>query len=85
MYYALSLLERDGYVSDAEASVPSGQAAFGEALGLDARSAEHRLRTSTVALFTFGAASSDSFEATLAALDLRTGKDGELTVALTDD
>ena len=85
VYYALNLLEQGGYVADVDTTLPPARAAFWEALGLSAQEAEQRLRASTVALFTFGAVTADPFEAALAALDLKSGKDGELTVALTDD
>jgi ribosomal protein S12 methylthiotransferase accessory factor len=84
VHFALALLERRGHVVEGDGAPPA-RAAFWDALGVDACQAERRLRETTVAVRPFGAVPVEPLGAALAALGVRVGEAGDLTVALADD
>jgi bacteriocin biosynthesis cyclodehydratase domain-containing protein len=83
--FALTFLERRGHIVEAADGAPPGRAAFWDALGVDMRQAERRLRETTVTVRPFGAVPAEPFIAALAGLGVRVGDAGALTVALVDD
>ena len=83
--FALAFLERRGHIVEAADGAPPERAAFWDALGVDARQAERRLRETTLAVRPFGAVPAEPFVAALGALDIQVGDAGSLTVALVDD
>src|SRR5262245_28157899 len=55
IFYALHLLQRDGYVVHAAPSVPSEQAVFWDLLNVDPQDAVKRLQETPVSVVSFGA------------------------------
>ena len=85
VYYALSLLEARGYTVAAALEVPSERAAFWQAAGVDAATAERRLREASVAVVAAGAVAIEPVAEALGAMGLRVAEQGEFTVVVTDD
>ena len=85
VYYALRIMEKKGYVVEADSAVPKERAAFWDALGLDTRVAESRMKGATVSLTRFGDVPLEPFASALAALDITVSEDGDSAVVLTDD
>lgn len=85
VFYALELLRRKGYVTNATAALPAEQAAFWDMLEVDPEVAARRWQETTVAVATFGGVDPAPFMAALESLGLRLGDDGRHWVVLTDD
>lgn len=84
-YYALAVLEKKGYIMENYNCKFPGTAAFWTANGLDPGKAEHRLKTKTVSIASFGGIDVDAFMPALASLGIRTGDEADFNVVLTDD
>jgi ribosomal protein S12 methylthiotransferase accessory factor len=85
VYYVLLQLETKGYVVEGEAAPPIDRAAFFDALGVDAATAERRLRDATVALSSLGSVTTAALARALQALGLTVGAPGDVTIVLVDD
>jgi len=85
VYYALTRLETQGYVVEADGTIPPARAAFWDALGVHAPIAERRLHHATVSLTQFGDVPSEPFAFTLAALGIGLDPENGFSVVLTDD
>ena len=85
IHFALTFLQRSGYVVEASDAAPPGRLAFWDDLGVDAASAERRLRETTVRVRAVGNVDPSFFAGALAAHGVRTGDAGDPTIVLTDD
>jgi ribosomal protein S12 methylthiotransferase accessory factor len=83
--YALTLLDRKGYITEADESVPSEAAAFWNLLDIDTRVAVRRLRETRVSVTAFGTVPTQQFISTLESLNIQVSNKGDFTVVLTDD
>lgn len=83
--YALTLLERKGYITEATDVLPSLAAAFWNLLGVDSAVAARRLQQTTVSVTAFGSVPKEQFISTLESLNIRVSDSGDLGVALSDD
>lgn len=85
LFYALELLQRKGYVVEANTFVPPEQAAFWDMLGVESEVGASRLQETTVSVVSFGQIDSTPFRTMLESLGVNVGQEGERWVALTDD
>jgi ribosomal protein S12 methylthiotransferase accessory factor len=85
VYYALRIMEKKGYVVEADGAVPSDRAAFWDTLGLNPPLAESRMKDATVSLARFGAAPVEPLTSALATSNVPVSEDGDFAVVLTDD
>ncbi len=83
--YALTLLERKGYITEADDTLPSEVAAFWNLLNIDTRVALRRLRETRVSVTTFGKVPKEPFISTLKSLNIQVSDVGDLAITLTDD
>lgn len=83
--YALTHLERQGFVREAEPTAPRASRAFWQALGLTARHAGDRLSTSSVRLVAIGDVDLEPLRAAIGEAGIAVSDDAELTIAVTDD
>jgi ribosomal protein S12 methylthiotransferase accessory factor len=81
----LGLLEKKGYIVEANDAIPHARAAFWDMLDLDPRLAESRLKQATVSVVQIGAVPVQPFASVLATLNIQVGEDGDFAVVLTDD
>ncbi len=84
-YYAVAVLEKKGYVMEAEDCEFQDTAAFWTSNGLDPKKAEHRIKTTPVSITSFGNIDVDPFLQALASLGIREGHDTDFNVVVTDD
>ena len=85
VYYALELLEKKGYFTEADSTIPPDRAAFWQVLGLEPPMAESRMKETTVSVTKFGTVPIRPFASALTALNIQTGEDSEFAVVLSDD
>jgi oxazoline/thiazoline synthase len=85
VYYALELLEKKGYITEADSTISPDRAAFWHVLGLEPHLAESRMKETTVSVTKFGTVPIRPFASALVALNIQTGEDSEFAVVLTDD
>ena len=85
VYYALELLQKKGYFTEADSTVPPDRAAFWHVLGLEPPLAESQMKETTVSVTKFGTVPIRPFASALPALNIQTGEDSEFAVVLTDD
>ena len=65
IYYALTLLEQKGYLSEADHTVSQGEAAFWDMQDIAPQTAHRRLMETTVSVTTFGEVAVEPFLAVL--------------------
>ncbi|MFW5766398.1 MAG: TOMM precursor leader peptide-binding protein [Coleofasciculus sp.] len=85
IYYALMLMEQNGYIVEAQDHISSEIAAFLETLQVNPISAWHRLQTTTVSVQCLGNYSLQDIKTHLESLSLNLRKEGDLTLVVTDD
>lgn len=85
VYYALELLQKKGYFTEADSTIPPDRAAFWHVLGLEPPLAESQMKETTVSVTKFGTVPIRPFASALTALNIQTGEDSEFAVVLTDD
>jgi oxazoline/thiazoline synthase len=86
VHYALELLAQKGYVVDGSTPIASKRAAaFWELFDIAPEVANRRLSEVEVSIAAFGSASAEPLVAELAELGVRTGAEGDLRIAVTDD
>ena len=90
VYSALTRLESQGYLAEAETSLPTSQAAFWSALNVDATTALNKLKNAKVSVVSFGQIETKESIAALKSLKINVEENAELTetdltVVLTDD
>lgn len=85
IYHALARLESQGYLTEADAVLPSGVAAFWSFQGVDSSLAARKLQNTKVAVTTSGAVETKPFISILESLNIQVSDAGDLTVVLTDD
>ena len=86
VYYTLELLAQKGYVVDGSAPIASTRAAaFWELLDIAPEVVHRRLSEAVVSVTAFGSSSAEPLVAELAEIGVRTGAEGDLRVAVTDD
>ena len=85
VYYALELLEKKDYITEADSIISPDRAAFWHVLGLKPHLAESRMKETTVSVTKFGTVPIRPFASALAALNIQTGEDSDFAVVLTDD
>ncbi|HAJ61096.1 MAG TPA: adenylate cyclase [Cyanobacteria bacterium UBA8543] len=83
--YALTLLERKGYITQADDTLQSKAAAFWNLLDIDTQVATHRLEQTGVSVTAFGNVLTEPFISTLESLAIHVSDEGEFKLALTDD
>ena len=90
VYGALTRLESQGYLAEAEPSLPPYQAAFWSALDVDATTVLNKLKNARVSVISFGQIKTTEFIAALKSLKINVEENAEptetdLTIVLTDD
>jgi ribosomal protein S12 methylthiotransferase accessory factor len=85
VFYALALLQRQGYVVDMPPPLPPEQAAFWELLDVDAAEAARRLRVTPISVVAFGAVDPAPLHALCTALGIQVSDAGERWVVLSED
>lgn len=85
VFYALSLLEQKGYISEASERMPRAEAAFWSLQDRDPDDVAQRLERSVVAVQTFGAVDAESVKRALDQLRVRIGGDAPIGVVIVDD
>ena len=90
VYGALTRLESQGYLAEAEPGLPSSQAAFWSALNVDATTVLNKLKNARVSVISFGRFKTTEFIAALKSLKINVEENAEptetdLTIVLTDD
>lgn len=90
VYGALTRLESQGYLAEAEPGLPSSQAAFWSALNVDATTVLNKLKNARVSVVSFGRFKTTEFIAALKSLKINVEENAELTetdltIVLTDD
>ncbi|APR78051.1 Hypothetical protein A7982_03398 [Minicystis rosea] len=85
VFYALSLLQKKGYLVDARVPLAPEQAAFWELIGVDPTVAARRLGETTVAVTAIGGVDAGPLRAELEAIGVRVGEGGHRRVVITDD
>jgi bacteriocin biosynthesis cyclodehydratase domain-containing protein len=85
VYYALTLLEKKGYVVEAGWSLGAGEAAYWSIQNLSPEMAAVRLAEAQVCVTAFGQVPLDAFVTCLGSLRVSNGEAGRLGIVLTDD
>ncbi len=85
VYYALSMLEKKGYIMENHPGIPKGTLAFWTAADKDIADVNTRLDSCCVMVEALGDVDAEAFVAALSVMGVRTGPDGEFLVVLTDD
>ncbi|MCA1991104.1 MAG: TOMM precursor leader peptide-binding protein [Coleofasciculus sp. S288] len=85
VYYALMLMEQNGYIVESTNDLPSSVEAFWEILNVDLKEAQNRLETTKVAVTAFGTVSTSEFISTLESLNIQIDEKADLDIVLTDD
>lgn len=85
IYYVLMVMEQKGYIVENDTAMPSQWAAFWDMLEIDRAEAEHRLRSTKVAVKSCGNLSSQEFTDILRSLNVQVSEFGEIAIVLTDD
>jgi len=83
IYYALMLLEKQGYLIENDEQLPTAVAAFYDTLNAD--TAAHRLQTTKVAVHAVGAITTAPFISALESLPIQVEAEGDIDIVLTDD
>jgi len=83
--YLLDHLQSQGYITEADSSVPAEKAAFWEMLKVEPEIAEKRLKETIVSVVSLGEIDSEPFKAMLASVGVKLGENGDRVVVLTDD
>ena len=85
VFYALSLLEQKGYLSEASERLPRAEAAFWSLQENDPEDVAQRLERSTVAVQTFGAVDAEPVRRALDPLRVRIAGDAPVALVIVDD
>jgi bacteriocin biosynthesis cyclodehydratase domain-containing protein len=86
VYYALLMLEREGYLTESDKQSPPANAAFWSLYGLDASEIAGRLEVTRVSIKALNKnLSEELLSEALSAVGVRTGDDGNLAVVLVED
>jgi ribosomal protein S12 methylthiotransferase accessory factor len=85
VYYALTLLERKGYLSEGDQTFSAGEAAFWTIQDIAPHTAARRLADTKVSVTAVGDVTIEPFLALLESVRVRVGKEGALRAVLTDD
>lgn len=85
IFYSLTVLQSEGYVVDADDTMPLEQAAFWHRLNFKPEIARQRLQTESISVVAFGNVETRSFETVLQTLDVRLNEQSHYWVVLTDD
>ena len=85
VYYALMLMEQQGYLIESKEQLPPNLAAFCDTLNVEAQQATHRLQTTKIAVNTIGNIDVKPFILLLESLSIQVQTEGDLQVVLTDD
>lgn len=85
VYYVLMLMEQKGYIVERDEEIPSEIAAFYSLLNVTPQLATERLRSTKVAVTSYGNVPTAPLISLLESLNIQVGDAGELAVVLTDD
>ncbi|MBW4548529.1 MAG: TOMM precursor leader peptide-binding protein [Symplocastrum torsivum CPER-KK1] len=90
VYNALTRLESQGYLAEADQTLPSQQAAFWSLLGTDSETALSKLKNTRVSVVSFGNVETKEFISALKSLNINVDEQADitetdLTIVLTDD
>lgn len=83
--YALDVLEKKGYITEAVPSLPQETNAYWNSQGIEVNSLIEILKEKTISLQTLGPLSQDVFMQAFSAIGIKTGESGVLKVIVTDD
>lgn len=84
IFYALKVLETKGYIEETDKMLPQ-QAAFWSLMGVDAKTAIARLQQITVSVTSLGGLRQEVLIDMLEKMEVNVGRDGDITIVLTDD
>lgn len=89
VYYALALLEQQGYIEEAltdqENVLTTGEEVFWASRGVDARTGARHRRTTTVSVTSVASLDVEPFLQLLRSMHVQVSESGQLAVVLTDD
>jgi ribosomal protein S12 methylthiotransferase accessory factor len=85
VYYTLAQLEKKGYLTEAEDTLPAGVAALWSIQDIAPQTAARRLAETPVSVAAIGDVQAEPFQAALRALHVQVQGPGQLEVVLTDD
>lgn len=85
IYYALSVMEKKGYITEAENRYPIEQQAFWSALGVGPKTAGDKLGKSSVSIMSLGKQEAAPLQSILQDLQIQTTEEAQLTIVLVDD
>ena len=85
VFYALTLLEKKGYLSESDHSLPAGESTFWAIQGISSETAARHLEETKVSVTGFGDVAVEPFLTLLESLHVRVGEVAGLGVVLTDD
>jgi ribosomal protein S12 methylthiotransferase accessory factor len=85
IYYALDVLEKQGYITEAAPTLPQESRAYWNSLGIEVNSLLEVLADKTVSIEWIGLPAADAFLHALAAIGVKTSETGELKIIVTDD
>jgi len=83
--YALQLLEKRGYIVEANDALPVEEAAFWSSMGVDAATAARRLGQARVTVRAVGSVPTGELQEALRGVGLEVGESAQLEVVLVDD
>ena len=85
VYYALTHLESQGYLNDADHPLPPEVAAFWSSQGIEPRTAASKLQGASVGVTALGKVKKEPLIVALTSLNIKVSDEGDLNVVLTDD
>lgn len=85
VYYALMLMEKDGYIIERDDRLPGEIAALADVLNVERNEAASRLQTTKIAVHTLGTVNPQPLLSRLESLNMQVRAVGDLEVVLTDD
>jgi ribosomal protein S12 methylthiotransferase accessory factor len=85
IYYALEVLEKKGYITEAAPQLPQEECAYWNSQGIEVNSLINVLQEKKVSIKTISPLTRDVFLQAFSAVGIRTGKTGALNVIITDD
>ncbi|MEQ9666895.1 TOMM precursor leader peptide-binding protein [Coleofasciculus sp. G2-EDA-02] len=83
--YSLTLLERKGYITETDNTLPPETCAFWNLLDINPQIALHKLQNTKVSVTTFGNIPTEPFISTLNSQKIPVSDVGDLAIVLTDD
>jgi ribosomal protein S12 methylthiotransferase accessory factor len=85
IFYALSILEKEGYITESTPAVSPGVSAYWNSMGMDVNTLLKRLEENPVSVESAGSLSTGAFSRAFGTMGIKTGLDGVLKVIITGD